>query len=105
MKCRQCSAEIAEKAIVCYRCGTPTAELAEVPRHAPPAARGRFVLIIVLVVIALAIAAYVLLAGRPNAATNSSPDQRGQHAAGAPEPAVPDNPQHPQSLPYPQHPM
>ena len=25
MKCRSCSAEIAEKAIVCYRCGTPTA--------------------------------------------------------------------------------
>jgi hypothetical protein len=25
VKCRSCSAEIAEKAIVCYRCGTPTA--------------------------------------------------------------------------------
>ena len=64
MKCRQCSAEIAEKAIVCYRCGTPTAELAEVPRHAPPAARGRFVLIIVLVVIALAIALLLFMNSR-----------------------------------------
>jgi hypothetical protein len=26
MTCRQCGTEIAEKAIVCYRCGTPTAE-------------------------------------------------------------------------------
>ena len=25
MTCRTCGAEIAEKAIVCYRCGTPTA--------------------------------------------------------------------------------
>ncbi len=25
MKCAACSAEIAEKAIVCYRCGAPTA--------------------------------------------------------------------------------
>jgi hypothetical protein len=61
VKCRNCSAEIAEKAIVCYRCGTPTAELAEVPRHAPPPARGRFVLIIVLVLVALAVAVYVFL--------------------------------------------
>jgi len=27
VKCRTCGAEIAEKAIVCYRCGTPTADL------------------------------------------------------------------------------
>ena len=27
MKCRHCAAEIADKAIVCYRCGTPTADL------------------------------------------------------------------------------
>ncbi len=37
MKCRSCGLEIAEKAIVCYRCGTPTAE----PRvPAPVPARG-----------------------------------------------------------------
>ena len=27
MKCRSCGLEIADKAIVCYRCGTPTADL------------------------------------------------------------------------------
>ena len=26
MTCRQCGTEIADKAIVCYRCGTPTTE-------------------------------------------------------------------------------
>lgn len=76
MQCRNCSAEIAEKAIVCYRCGTPTADLAEVPRHAPPPARGRFALIIVLVVIALAAALYVFFSGR--AGDVQTPDgQRG----------------------------
>ena len=76
MKCRNCSAEIAEKAIVCYRCGTPTADLVEVPRHAPPPARGRFALIIVLVLLALAVAGYVFLRGRP-AAADAPTGQRG----------------------------
>ena len=26
MKCRSCGAEIAEKALICYRCGTATTE-------------------------------------------------------------------------------
>ncbi len=76
MKCRNCSAEIAEKAIVCYRCGTPTADLAEVPRHAPAQGRGRFALVIVLVLIALAIALYVFFSGRP-AAVQPPEGQRG----------------------------
>ena len=40
MKCRQCGTDIAEKAIVCYRCGTPTAAPAARPargrRRLPP---------------------------------------------------------------------
>ena len=39
MKCRSCGLEIAEKAIVCYRCGTPTAEAA--PTRPDPVGRGR----------------------------------------------------------------
>ena len=31
MNCRSCGTEIADKAIVCYRCGTPTADLPAVP--------------------------------------------------------------------------
>ena len=39
MKCRACGLEIAEKAIVCYRCGTPTAEppMTVAPRRRRPA--------------------------------------------------------------------
>jgi hypothetical protein len=38
MKCRSCGLEIAEKAIVCYRCGTPTAE--EAPTRPARVGRG-----------------------------------------------------------------
>ena len=37
MICRQCGTEIADKALICYRCGTATAE----PRVKPPASRRR----------------------------------------------------------------
>lgn len=37
MTCRQCGTEIADKALICFRCGTATAE----PRIAPPRAGGR----------------------------------------------------------------
>jgi len=36
MNCRSCGTEIADNALICYRCGTATAE-ARIP---PPAARG-----------------------------------------------------------------
>lgn len=36
MVCRKCGTEIAAKAIICYRCGTATAE----PRERPAAGRG-----------------------------------------------------------------
>ena len=39
MTCRSCGATIAEKAIVCYRCGAPTAEPAA-NRPAPSAGPG-----------------------------------------------------------------
>ncbi len=37
MKCRNCGTEIADKALICYRCGTATTE----PRVKPPAAKRR----------------------------------------------------------------
>jgi hypothetical protein len=33
--CRNCGTEIADKALICYRCGTATSE----PRYRPPASR------------------------------------------------------------------
>ena len=39
MTCRQCGTEIADKALICYRCGTPTTEakFKPVERHDRPA--------------------------------------------------------------------
>ena len=39
MKCRSCGTEIAEKAIVCFRCGTPTDLPAAPVRGRPPRRR------------------------------------------------------------------
>jgi zinc ribbon protein len=52
VKCRSCGAEIADKAIVCYRCGTPTAEMA--PRVAAKGTRPNLLAIAVLILIILA---------------------------------------------------
>lgn len=54
MRCQSCGKEIADKAIICYRCGAPTA----IPeRPAPPAPVGqadRSLAIIVLLIVLLA---------------------------------------------------
>jgi hypothetical protein len=59
MKCRSCGAEIAANALICYRCGTATAE----PRIPPPPTRrpprlGWPVLIAGGVVVAAAVAGF-----------------------------------------------
>jgi hypothetical protein len=61
MRCKHCGTEIADKAIVCYRCGAPTAEPA-----APSPARGRRLVIPVLAAIALLVIAalYMAMAAR-----------------------------------------
>jgi hypothetical protein len=54
MQCRQCGTEIAEKALICYRCGTATSE----PRVRPPAPaprRGRSPLLAFVALLALLI--------------------------------------------------
>jgi hypothetical protein len=55
MKCRSCGAEIAANALICYKCGTATAE----PRITPPSSRPRRsrVSIAGLVLLGLALAA------------------------------------------------
>ena len=55
MTCKNCGTEIAEKALICYRCGTATAT----PRIAPPPprkARGPIPLILTVLVIVAAAA-------------------------------------------------
>jgi hypothetical protein len=65
MKCRQCGTEIADKALICYRCGTATTE----PRIAPPAASPRRgpipVIVAILVIIAAAVASLPALPEGP----------------------------------------
>jgi predicted nucleic acid-binding Zn ribbon protein len=59
--CRSCGAQIADKAIVCYRCGTPTEEVTA--RFARPRRRGRGTLWVLLsILVALVVwAVYFLL--------------------------------------------
>jgi uncharacterized membrane protein YvbJ len=57
VKCRQCGAEIADKALICYRCGTATTEAKFQPvstsrRRVSPVTIG---LLIALVLVILAI--------------------------------------------------
>jgi hypothetical protein len=66
MVCRQCGTQIADKAIVCYRCGTPTAE----PRARPSdrrrsLARGPAVLAILVLIVAALIMGKVPTAAVP----------------------------------------
>lgn len=51
MKCRSCSAEIADKAIVCYRCGTPTEAPAPIRAAAGKPGRGRLIALLVLLAV------------------------------------------------------
>jgi hypothetical protein len=61
MRCKYCQTEIADKALICYRCGNATTE----PRIKPPAEgplferkrRSRLPLVIVVIIIVLALAA------------------------------------------------
>jgi len=41
MQCRSCGTEIADNAIVCFRCGTPTADLPSAARAQPDRRRAR----------------------------------------------------------------
>ncbi len=74
MQCRQCGTEIAEKALICYRCGAATTD----PVFRPPAAPRRIpwmiVLAVVLLLIALAVGAWFALGSR-GAGTTGRMDQ------------------------------
>lgn len=59
MQCRNCGTEIAEKALICYRCGAPTTEAKYTP-HEPRARRTSTTFIVTGVLVLLAL--LVLLA-------------------------------------------
>lgn len=62
MQCRQCGTEIAEKAIICYRCGTATTD--PVRRAAPVRPRRRPILPIATIVLLVVLALYAGQASR-----------------------------------------
>jgi hypothetical protein len=67
MQCRKCGIEIADKALICYRCGTSTTEARFKP-HVPERRRSRSTLAIAALVLALLVLlAWLLLNSTRNA--------------------------------------
>ena len=60
MKCRQCGTEIADKALICFRCGTSVQEAVHKPYVAPKKKRPLIVYLIfaLLVLIAIVLALF-----------------------------------------------
>lgn len=75
MQCRHCGTEIADKAIVCYRCGTATTD--PVRKAVPVASKRSPLLSFVVAALLLLLALYLGYAGR----TAATPE-RWQTAAG-----------------------
>ena len=61
MICRQCGTEIADKALICYRCGAATTEAKYKPAVASERRRPlRLVIFVLVVTILIAIAVYLM---------------------------------------------
>ena len=61
MTCRQCGTEIADKALICYRCGTATTEPTYQPYARPARRSGSTMAMAVGVLAALVLVAWFLL--------------------------------------------
>ena len=94
MKCSNCNSEIADKALICYRCGQATTA----PRIKPPAERSLFerprksrwpLVVVVIVIIALVILAW-LFSGQLSASASTGPllHPFGNALQGVADPAV-----------------
>ncbi|MBS1817417.1 MAG: hypothetical protein JSU08_05790 [Acidobacteria bacterium] len=61
MQCRQCGTEIADKALICYRCGAATTEAKYKP-YEPPSSRSIAPVVIAVIILAvLVLVAWFLL--------------------------------------------
>jgi uncharacterized membrane protein YvbJ len=56
MKCRECGTEIADKALICFRCGASVQEAVHKPYVAPKKKRPLIVYVIFVVLVLIAIA-------------------------------------------------
>jgi uncharacterized membrane protein YvbJ len=61
MQCRNCGTEIADKALICYRCGTATTEAKYQPHTPARRSSSSTILIVTLVVVLLVLLAFFLL--------------------------------------------
>src|SRR5258706_2846436 len=60
MQCRNCGTEIADKALICYRCGTATTEAKYQP-HVAVSRRRPWTLIVVVIIALLVLLAFFLI--------------------------------------------
>ncbi len=61
MTCRQCGTDIADKALICFRCGTAVTEAVTKPYVAPRTKRPAIVYVVfAIIVVAAAFAVYFL---------------------------------------------
>ena len=67
MQCRNCGTEIADKALICYKCGTATteAQYQPAPLRRAGASSSRTLLLIVLAIVIAGLVAFYLMAGVP----------------------------------------
>jgi uncharacterized membrane protein YvbJ len=67
MQCRQCGIEIADKALICYRCGTATTEAKyrPVPLPRKGASSSRALMATLVVIAVLVLLALYLMSGMP----------------------------------------
>lgn len=61
MQCRKCGTTIADKAIICYKCGTATTDAQYQPYVAPKSGRRPPLVYVVVAVIVLVLLAWFLL--------------------------------------------
>jgi len=68
MQCRNCGTEIADKALICYKCGAPTTDAKYQPADIPPRGRrGRSGMLATVLALALLVVLALFL-GRASAA-------------------------------------
>ncbi len=63
MECRNCGAEIADKALICYKCGTATTEAKYKPAQVQPRFSSRTLILTILALAVLALLAIYLSSG------------------------------------------
>jgi hypothetical protein len=61
MHCRNCGTEIADKALICYRCGTATTEAKYQPYVAPKRRTSSALIYVVIAIAVLVLLAWFLL--------------------------------------------